>query len=127
MKLNKRKVSQVPMETYMIPKFFRTVARDAFELPHGEKEIPVIIDLTKETISKLSFPVSKRKQIFGFITAQEKLLQRFHEVKRIQIEPTEEDYFLILVIEKRKDEYYLVTEKEVIMLLEGALRIPEQR
>lgn len=43
------------------------------------------------------------------------------------MEPTEEDYLFMVVIRGKNDEYYLVSETEIVVLLEGALRIPSQR
>lgn len=87
----------------------------------------VRIDLDKKTEKRLSFSVGERGQIFGFATAFGELLRRFDEVERISMESTEEDYLFMVVIRGKNDEYYLVSETEIVVLLEGALRIPSQR
>lgn len=128
MKLKENQIEKIMLQDYMIPKQFRTVEREHFHLPHGMKEVPVIIDLSEETIQKLSFQVPRRKQIFGFAMAQDKLLPYLEEIKRIHLEPIEgEEYTFSLIIEKKKDEMYLITEKELIHLLEKCMRTPAQR
>lgn len=128
MKIKENEIEKIALQDYMVPKQFRTVEREHFELPHGLKEVPVIIDLSEETIKKLSFPVPRRKQLFGFATAQEKLKPYLEEIKRIHVEPIEGDeYTFTLIIERKKDDLYLITEKELIYLLEGCMRTPAQQ
>lgn len=126
----KRKLDKIPkihMLDFITPDRFRTVEREQYDYSHGVHEIPVVIDLDKKTEERLSFPVGERGQIFGFATAFGELLEQFDEVGRISMEPTEKDYLFMVVMRGKNDKYYLVSETEVVVLLEGALRIPAQR
>jgi|GEM_PF-3197030 hypothetical protein len=127
MKMKLDKIQRIHMRDFITPDRFRTVEREQYDYAHGVHEIPVVIDLDKKTEKRLSFSVGERGQIFGFATAFGELLRRFDEVERISMEPTEEDYLFMVVIRGKNDEYYLVSETELVVLLEGALRIPSQR
>ena len=120
MKMKLDKIQRIHMRDFITPDRFRTVEREQYDYAHG-------VHLDKKTEKRLSFSVGERGQIFGFATAFGELLRRFDEVERISMEPTEEDYLFMVVIRGKNDEYYLVSETEIVVLLEGALRIPSQR
>lgn len=127
MKINKNDVEKINLQDYIIPDKFRTVERAHYKLPHGIREIPVIIDLSSSTIKKLSFIIDEDMQIFGFATAVNKLLDCYDNVERIHVEPLDKEYMVLVVVIKGPDMYYYISEDELINLLEGAMRTQSQR
>ncbi len=109
------------------PEKFRTVLYEQFKLPCGITEIPAEISLKPETVKKLSFPVPSDGMLYGFARIKPFVRQKFDTSEaKIYINDWDDRFVLVFDLRGKGETAFYITDSEVVKLLEGCCRVPEQ-
>lgn len=109
---------------------FRTILPKERELPTGVSEIPVEIELKKESKKLLSFPVPWDGELYGCLRDKKELQKKLGlDCKVISATIADWDDKFVVVFEAEDDQKsvaFYIRRDEVIALLENCRRVPEQ-
>ncbi len=123
---------EVKLSEYIETSCFRTVLFDDYLMPCGVSEVRVEIEMKREFVASLSFPVNFNNKIFGFVRMNDKLREyspkdKPKQIKVIYINEWDESFAMVIELVDDKEVALFVSKEDVKNLLENCLRVPEQK
>jgi hypothetical protein len=133
---NIKDLKLVKLNYYLTPEKFRTVPRDAVDVPGGISEVQVIFYLHENFMEKLTFDHSSIMVLYGYARLND-VLRKINKyeyttkqgkgvLKRIVLNDCSEVFIMVFEVSDSEDKLVTVKAEEVLHLLNDCMH-PEYR